>query len=278
MTNKHEGQRKKAVIVPLLIISLLLVALFRVPLGVASWKVFRAPSIALFLNPDAALALEIGNRYFNVGLPAMPVHAGQAGGSDAYDLDKAEKYFNKALTLDPLAPDAWHQLSRIDFLRGNFSAALSKINTQFELHGDSLMASYYIRGLIEGYSGDYENAEKDFLKFFAWDKTNWAVYNDLSWVYFKEGRYKDARRVADGGLAYHPNNPWLLNMAGVSRLNLDDKKNARIYFQKALWWADTMTESDWQKAYPGNAPYTSGQGIIEMKEAIRANLDLAVDK
>ncbi len=262
----RDVRERKLAIVPVVIILLLVTALFRVQLGTAAWEVFRAPSFALFLRPDAALALEIGNRYFNVG------------SSGAYNLDKAEKYFNKALTLDPLAPDAWHQLSRIDFLRGNFSAALSKINTQFELHGDSLMASYYIRGLIEGYSGDYENAEKDFLKFFAWDKTNWAVYNDLSWVYFKEGRYKDARRVADGGLAYHPNNPWLLNMAGVSRLNLDDKKNARIYFQKALWWADTMTESDWQKAYPGNAPYTSGQGIIEMKEAIRANLDLAVDK
>ena len=274
----HSVRERKLSALPFAIILLLVVTIFRMELGLVAWEVFRTPSLALFLRPDAALALEIGNRYFNVGLPAMPAHAGQAGGSGAYDLDKAEKYFNKALVLDPFTPDAWHQLARIDFLRGNFPDALSKINTQLELHGDSLMASYYIRALIEGYSGDYENAEKDFLKFFAWDKTNWAVYNDLSWIYFKQGRYKDARRVADGGLAYHPNNPWLLNMAGVSRLNLGDKKNARIYFQKALWWANTMTDSDWQKAYPGNAPYTSGQGILEMKDAIQANIGLAVDK
>ena len=46
--------------------------------------------------------MQKGNYYFNVG------------GNGAYDLEKAEKYFNKALEIDPQVPDAWHQLARID--------------------------------------------------------------------------------------------------------------------------------------------------------------------
>ncbi|MDP3725702.1 MAG: tetratricopeptide repeat protein [bacterium] len=213
------------------------------------------------LNDPVGL-VQKGNYYFNVG------------GNGGYDLKKAEKYFNKALEIDPAVPDAWHQLARIDFLRGNFPGALQKINKQIELHGDSLMSAYYIRGLIYGYTKEYEKAEQDFLKFLEWDKTNWAIYNDLAWIYFQQGNYEKTLKTAEAGLAYHLNNPWLLNMAGISSLNLGDMDNAHAYLEKAILWTETLTEADWHKAYPGNDPRVAGQGIKEMKEAIRANLNL----
>ena len=55
----------------------------------ATVAVFGArEKIAVFIPPvNADAMVQRGNYYFNVGLPA------QAGGSGAYDLDKAEKYF-----------------------------------------------------------------------------------------------------------------------------------------------------------------------------------------
>ncbi|MBI2108958.1 MAG: hypothetical protein HYT93_02125 [Parcubacteria group bacterium] len=215
---------------------------------------------------DANVFVQKGNYYFNVG------------GSGKYDLDRAAEYFNKALGVDPNVSDAWHQLARIDFLRGDFDGALEKINTQIELHGDSLMSSYYIRGLIYGYTKEYEKAEKNFLKFFEWDRNNWAVYNDLAWIYFQQGNYEKTRQTAEGGLAHFPNNPWLLNMTALAHMNLGNNEKAKIYFQKALFWAETLTESDWHRAYPGNDPNVAGQGVYEMKEAIRFNINLTAGK
>ena len=131
-----------------------------------SWNTFKIPQLFLLVNKDADLAVSIGNYYFNVN------------NEGAYNLKKAKYYFNKALELDLDVSDAWHQLARINFLAGNFGDALLEINKQIEIHGDELMSSYYIRGLIYGFMDEYEMAEKDFLIFAEWDEGNWAVYND----------------------------------------------------------------------------------------------------
>ena len=68
------------------------------------------------VNQNADALVQKGNYYFNVGLP---VRGTQTGGAGTYDLEKAEKYFKKALEIDSNVPDARHQLARIDFLRYN---------------------------------------------------------------------------------------------------------------------------------------------------------------
>jgi len=248
---------------------------YRVRAAVFFWDTFHNAPLAFSLNKDAHLALSVGNYYFNVG------------GEGEYNLKKAKKYFHKAIVLDPSVPDAWHQLARIDFLRGDFNKALKKINTQIDLHGESLMASYYIRGLISGYDAmqknslprvqkkEFESAEKDFLKFLAWDTGNWAAYNDLSWIYFQWGKFKEAEEVARKGLTLNPGNVWLLNMRGVALLNLGDKETAKILFMDAFEKAEKLMEADWHRAYPGNDPVNARQGLREMTAAIRLNLKRA---
>lgn len=219
-----------------------------------------------FLGQIAGLSLRAGNYYFNVY------------GDGVYDLDKAQKYFNLALKIYPKVPDAWHQLARIDFLRGDYAAALQKINKQIEIHGDNFMASYYIRGLIYGYAGRLDEAEKDFLKFLEWDSKNWAAHNDLAWIYFQKGDYDSARTIAQKGLVFAPANPWLLTIYGASLINLEQKEEARIALEQALNEALKLTEKDWHRAYPGNDPRIAGRGIKEMISAIQFNLGLIVDK
>lgn len=231
--------------------------------GTFIWNNFKFADLTLFLNRDANFALKIGNYYFNVYRDG------------AYDLNKAKKYFYKALEIDPKTPDAWHQLARIDFLRGDFQNALEKINKQIEIHGDSFMASFYIRGLISGFAGSYDQAESDFKKFIDWDPKNWAAYNDLAWIYFKKGDYKNTETTARKGLLLDYKNPWLLTALGVSLLNQNQKEEAQKTFIQAKINANLLTEEDWHKAYPGNDPKSAKNGLESMKEKIEFNLDLA---
>ncbi len=230
---------------------------------VLAYHLHLAP-MALALYPDANFAFEIGNYYFN------------AKGSGVYDLDKAERYFRKSLTLDPSTPAAWHQLARIDFLRGNFDAALSEINTQIEFHGDALIASYYVRGLIEGFQKNYSAAEKDFQTFLRMKPETWGVYNDLAWVYFQAGDFSRAEAIARRGLSVAPASPWLLTSLGVALLNLGRREEAAEVLQKAFDGAQSLTPADWGAVNPGNDPRTASGGLEKMKAAILENLNLAL--
>jgi len=235
-----------------------------------AFLVLVAIALALFWGYSGSLtageALQKGNHYFNVD------------GRGLYDLDKAEEYFQKALELDPNVPDAWHQLARIDFLRGNFDSAIVKINTQLELHGDSLMASYYIRGLIEGFQEKYPAAEKDFQKFLTWDPHNWAGNNDLAWIYFAQGKFEMAESQSRFALEFDANNPWLLLMHGVSLMNLGRKEEAKEEIVRAKEAASVLSSERWSFSYPGNDPRIAPQGVVEMQKAIERNLALVETK
>lgn len=230
------------------------------------WEEYQNAAIASVLNRgDAELAVEIGNYYFNTH------------GSGVYDLEKAKEYFDKAIEIDPLVPEAWHQSARIDFLNGDLNEALFKIDRQIEIFGEEHMASYYIRGLIYGYQKEFEKAEENFLVFLDWSPGNWATNNDLAWIYFQKGEYQKAADFAGRGLEHAPNNPWLLNLKGIALLNLGEKDTARGLFEQALAEAKLLTSADWELAYPGNDPRIAGQGLTEMVEAIEFNLNLVVD-
>lgn len=238
---------------------------YRAEISLYAWNNYHIfPQMVMAFNEDATLALEVGNYYFNVY------------SNGVYDLKKAEYHFERALMLDLYVKDAWHQLARIDFLEGNFNGAIFKINKQIELHNDELMSSYYIRGLILGYMGRYDEAEENFLLFLEWDPKNWATHTDLAWVYFSGSEYQKSADIARAGLFYSQTNPWLLNMLGVALINTGEIDEAKKILEFALENANLLTETDWHKAYPGNNPNIGIQGLSEMKEAIQYNITLTV--
>lgn len=211
-------------------------------------------------GPWVAKALvSAGNRFF--------------GYEGRYDLARADGLFTAALLIDSDVPDAWHQRARIDFLRGEFDSALEKINKQISIHGDSFMASYYIRGLIHGYRKEFVEAERDFLHFLTWDPDNWAARNDLAWVYFAQGKFEETEAEAVRGLTIAPTNPWLLVMHGMARFNLGDFVGAKEDLEKAEREAAFLTEADWRYAYPGNDPAVAGKGVEAFRRAIKENLE-----
>lgn len=208
--------------------------------------------------------LGLGNQFFGGVLP--------------HSLQIADTSYKTALFFDAEVPDAWHQRARIAFLRGDFEDALVKINKQLEIHGDSFMASYYIRGLIYGYDEQFEKAEQDFVTFLKWDPTSWAANNDLAWIYFAQGKFKETKAQSEVGLAYNQNNPWLHMMHAMAVYNLGDVDSAYEELLKAKEDATKLVEDDWAKAYPGNDPKIAGRGLSEFKKTIERNIELVHNK
>ncbi|MBT9164734.1 MAG: hypothetical protein DDT23_00739 [candidate division WS2 bacterium] len=231
-------------------------------IGMFVWTYTKIAPLATLVSPkDAVLRFEIGNYYF---------------GGGAYDIEKAEKYYLEALKIDPALHGPHYQLARIYFVQGRFYLAMQEINKEIEMYPE-FKRSYYVRGLIYGYSGRLEEAADDFKEFLKWKPDSWAGKNDLAWIYFQQGKYTETGDAARAGLKVAPDNPWLLNALGVSLLNTGDKKGAKEAFIKALEIVATMSPKDWGRAYPGNDPSIYREGLTKMKESIEENLKLLGD-
>ena len=223
-----------------------------------------SPKIAEVLEPDdPRIYFKIGNYFFE-------------GGN--YNLTEAERAFDKTLELSGgKYKGANYQLSRVYFIEGNFFEALKSIDREIELYPD-FKRSYYVRGLIHGYSGKLTEAEGDFKEFLKWKPGSWAGYNDLVWVYFRAGDFKNAEKYAKHGLTFAPRNPWLLNSLGVALLNLGKYEEAAKHLEEALIIFEQMGPEDWGKAYPGNDPGIYKIGYTKTLETIEKNLKLAEEK
>ena len=244
----------------------LVVALFvvivtnaKTSIGMSLWTYTRIAPLATLVSPnDPALQFAIGNYYF---------------GGGAYDVEKAQGYFQKALEIDPKLEGAHYQLGRTYFIQSAFYDALREINKELELH-PNFKRSYYMRGLVYGYTKHYAEAENDFKEFLKWKPKSWAGHNDLAWIYFMKGDYKNSATTAREGLKYVPNNVWLLNSLGVALLNEGKLEEAKKALTDALASASAMTPADWGRSYPGNNPSVYGDGLMAMKASIKRNLEL----
>ena len=215
------------------------------------------PNMRVFLSQRF---FTLGNYYFS---------------EKAYNLNYAEKIYKIALQINPEMPNVHYQLARIYFLQGKFYVARDMIDREIEKQPD-FKRSFYIRGLINGYDGKFQEAIGDFEEFLKWKPSSWAASNDLAWVYFQKGNFEKVSLVADNGLKNNQNNPWLLNTKGLALYNLNKKNEASEYFKKALIEAEKLGVQDWGKAYPGNDPAFSAQGLEQMLNAIKTNNGLPI--
>jgi Flp pilus assembly protein TadD len=228
-----------------------------------AWRKLEWSALALMLvRRDADLAMRLGSYYFNGG---------------AYDLGRAEEAYRKAVAINERQLMAHYELARIYFVRGDGSAALEEVSKEFAVNPSNGRV-LYIRGLVRGYAGFFENAEDDFRRFVAWVPTEWAGYNDLAWILAKERKYADMAAVAREGIekaAGGRENPWLWNMLGIAYLNLGDKRSAEAALLRAEELAAPLTEALWRQSYPGNDPSTSESGVAAFRRAIAENLEKA---
>ncbi|OGG80305.1 hypothetical protein A3A39_03485 [Candidatus Kaiserbacteria bacterium RIFCSPLOWO2_01_FULL_54_13] len=216
--------------------------------------------ISYKLAPSAEKAFKYGERHFDSRHPA------------AYDINRAEYFFERAAAEDPTIPYLYHEFARISFLKKNFKRALGQINFQIGMHGKSARNSFYVRGLIEGYMGRYEEAARDFKVFLEAYPRNWAAVNDYAWVLLKSGRTEEAIEAVREALKYFPDNPWLLNTYASALYEIGDLDTARFVARSSATAAMHVSENDWLTAYPGNDPAIARTGLIEFQDSIRRNM------
>lgn len=251
----RQSRRRVVVFLGLVMVGFLA---FRGPLVRGGAEVYERTAFAL--APSASRASSYGLQHLDARNPAM------------YDIDAAEYFYRKAVAIDPTYPYVNHQLARVEFLRGNFNLALYYINKEIALHGDSEPNTYYVRGLIEGYAGDYTASAKDYKYFLQVDPHNWAGLNDYAWVLLKAGRFEDAASASAYGLTLFPQNPWLLNSYATATFELKHYEEALTAAKRAEAAVQTLDEREWLHAYPGNDPQIAGQGIASFKKAVADNM------
>ncbi len=229
--------------------------------NIQAFAVARYEDTMFALFPSGERAYEYGNRHFD------------AKNKYFYDFKRAAYFFREAVKLDPNLPYIYHQLARVAFLRGDFPAALLYIDRQIADHGTDSLSSYYMRGLIEGYAGDYQSAVQDY-KYYVESQANpdWAALNDYAWVLLKAGKIQEAADVAERGLQREPNNVWLLNSSSIALYELGLNEKALERAQAALIASNNVTERMWLRAYPGNDPKVAKMGMTQLRESIANNI------
>lgn len=226
----------------------------------------RAPATYLYdglmyaLAPSAERAMTSGNRYFDAQNPHL------------YNILHAMEFYNRAFALDPRYPFLQHQLARVAFLKGDLAEALARINLELKHNPDPDPSSLYVRGLIAGYMGRYQDSIADYERYLEFDPSNWAAVNDLAWVLLKADRPKDAAVATREALALWPENPWLLNTQAIALYEMNAFERAYESIQKAQKNSAYITERDWLVAYPGNDPRIARDGIAVLRKSIRDNM------
>ncbi|MBI5456762.1 tetratricopeptide repeat protein [Candidatus Kaiserbacteria bacterium] len=216
---------------------------------------------ALFLvSPTAERAYEYGARHFDA------IHARD------YDMDRAVFFFKEAEKIDADYPYLQHQLARISFLKGDFANALRRIDREIENNPSPSLSSFYVRGLVKGFAGDYLGAIPDYQKFLESEPANWAASNDLAWVYLKANRPSEALVAIDAALSANIGNPWLLNSRATALFELGRLEEARDAARLSLYAVKGITKEDWLKAYPGNDPLIAPEGMHAFQSAVLANM------
>lgn len=216
--------------------------------------------VAYTLDPSAERAFQYGARHFSSDEPVR------------YDIDRAEHFFDLAALKDPTIPYLYHQLARISFLRGDFTRAMAQIDYQIQMHGDAAPNSYYVRGLIEGFMGDYDAAARDYAYFLKLFPSSWAGANDYAWVLLKADRPKDAAEVTEAALRVHPTNAWLLSTHAIALYEIGDLAGAVSVARQALVASSELTVREWLRAYPGNDPQVAREGLATHRKSIEDNI------
>lgn len=248
--------------VPLIAAILLLAALLLITRGPIEreWQDIQE-NLAYNAHPSAALAFALGEYHFDSS--AHPA---------AYDINRAQYFFQLALAQDPHLPYIYHELARIAFLQGNFPVALAYIDIQIENQGEKTPNSYYVRALIEGFKGDYADAESDYAEYLRYDPIDWAAVNDYSWVLLKDDKPAQADAAIEKVLPYFQTNAWLLNSDAIALSEMGDATSAKERIAAASQAIATMTPQQWTSAYPGNDPGIAGEGLEAFKTAVAANM------
>lgn len=148
------------------------------------------------------------------------------------DFEEAEKYYTKALEINPkaYATYAFSALNKI-FLK-NYEKALEHINIAI---GNSVQNGFflYIAGKVRFLMGNYEDAKLYLIKSYEMDE-NIETKSLLAICYYELGNYEQAKNIYNSLLKINEYNINVLYRLGLCEYKLGNKDKALEYFEKTV--------------------------------------------
>lgn len=230
--------------------------------------------LLIIVSPIIIIVILIGGNYTRKKVANYFLEKGNSYYSDeSFDIKAARKWYNRSVLIYPATPYVHYQLARIYLVSADFEKGLAEINKEIEVDPEFIRA-YYVKGLLDSYANNNQEAVEDFKTFIDWSPVGWAAYADLSWVYIKMEKYQEAIDTTNLGLKYVPHNPWLLSNQGLAWYRLGKYDQSKEKLEAAKNFAAKLTPEDWKKAYPGNNPRGAEKGVRDIRAIISYNLML----
>lgn len=169
-----------------------------------------------------------------------------------------------------------YQLGRVHFIKGDLYKSLEYLKAEEVLHPNNKRV-HYMQGLTYGYLHLEELAIEEFAKFIEWKPESWAARNDKAWLEFRLGKIDDALKTIEP-VVHLTDNAWVQNTYGTLLMNKKRYVEAKQAYNYAKIAADTLTEKEWGKVYPGNDPRVYAAGLKGTRLSIDNNLKLLETK
>jgi len=218
---------------------------------------FKKPAVlefekALKINPNSLLA-----NYF-LGL----LH------NDLGDNKKAITYLRKTLQTSSTFFSANYALAEVALSLGQTSMAIKHYNLAQATKND---VGVLVRlGLLHEANKAFKKAEKPYQKLISNFPNNFIGYNQLAWLYAKQGIKNDeALRIAKMANKLMPNNISILDTLGWIYVNKKDYTNALVHLQKAKKLSGNKNPDVlFHLAYTQNAMGKKADAIRNIKKAL----------
>lgn len=122
--------------------------------------------------------------------------------------EQAEKYYLKAIEINPQLPQVYINLSDLYFKQRNFADAIDLLQSaSYELPDNTVIAHYLARVYMEDARFDLAIDELD--KVLEAQPENYDAYYDLARIYFELGNYDLAISNFENVLEYKMDNEWV---------------------------------------------------------------------
>jgi len=139
---------------------------------------------------------------------------------------------------EPDSPRARFHLGAFLEQEGRFDAALAELDRSLEIDPGSAEVLNYVGYSLADRDRDLPRALDLVERALTVEPYKGEFLDSLGWVYYRMGRYDDARRALERATRELPNDPTILEHLGDVHVRLDAPERAIEYWQRALALAD----------------------------------------
>jgi tetratricopeptide (TPR) repeat protein len=147
--------------------------------------------------------------------------------------DKALKYLNMSIKMQPLQADVLKDMGKIFHIKGDLDKALENYNRSISIDPDNTEV-YANRGAVFGSKGEFENAINDLTKVLMEKPENTNALSNRGFAYFQIKEFEKAIADYREYLQLKPGDAEIINLTGLCYAGLKDFDRAILQYDSAI--------------------------------------------